>query len=58
MIYTRYSSKLGLDYDGQRREILARFDEVSDVASGTFEMQERPGLKAILDSVGEVEALV
>jgi len=67
MIYTRYSSKLGLDRDGQREEILARFGEeyefvgeYSDVASGTQEIQDRPGLKAMLDAVakGEVEVLV
>ncbi len=58
VIYIRYSSKTGLDYDGQRREILARFGEVSD--GGTSEIQDRLGLKATLDAVakGEVEALV
>ena len=53
--------------DKQREELLARLGgeyeivgEVSDVASGTQEIQDRPGLKAMLDAVakGEVEALV
>lgn len=67
VIYTRYSSKPGLDRDGQREEILARFGgeyeivgEYRDVASGTQEIQERPGINAMLDAVakGEVEAFV
>lgn len=67
VIYTRYSSKPGLDHDGQREELLARSGgkyeiagEYRDVASGTQEIQDRPGLKALLDAVakGEVEALV
>jgi site-specific DNA recombinase len=67
VIYTRYSSKPGLDGDRQREEILARLGreyeivgEYRDVASGTQEIQERPGLKAMLDAVakGEVEALL
>lgn len=67
MIYTRISGKLRLDHDGQREKILACFGEeyeivgeVRDIASGTCEMQERPGLKSILDAVtkGDVEVLV
>lgn len=67
VIYTRYSSKPGLDRDGQHEELLARLGgeyeivgEVRDVASGTQENQDRPALKAMLDAVakGEVEALV
>lgn len=67
VVYTRFSSKLGLDREGQHEELLARLGreyeivgEFSDVASGTQEIQDRPGLKAMLDVVakGEVEALV
>ncbi len=67
VIYTRTSSKPELDRDGQREDILARFGgeyeivgEYHDVASGTQEIQDRPGLKAMLDAVakGEVEVLV
>ncbi len=67
VIYTRYSSKPGLDRDGQREEILARLGgeyeivgEVRDVANGTQEIQDRPGLKAMLDAAakGEVEVLL
>ncbi len=60
VIYTRLSSKTGLDHDGQREEILARLGgeyeiigEYRDVASGTQEIQERPGLKAMLDAVAK-----
>ncbi|MCY2983997.1 MAG: hypothetical protein NTY15_10210 [Planctomycetota bacterium] len=49
MIYTRISGKLGLDHDGQRKKVRARFGEeyeivgeVRDVASGTQEIQDRP----------------
>lgn len=67
MIYTRFSGEHGLDHDGQREEILARLGgkyeivgEVRDVASGTQEILDRPGLKAMLDAAakGEVEVLL
>jgi len=67
VFYTRYSSKPGLDRDGQREVILARLGreyeivgEYRDVASGTQEIQDRPSIKAMLDAVakGKVEALV
>lgn len=67
VIYTRVSSKLGLDRESQHEELLARLGgeyeivgEVRDVASGTQEIQDRPGLKAILDAVAreEVEVLL
>lgn len=66
VIYTRLSSKTGTDYDGQREKLIAKFGkeykivgEFRDVASGTQEIQDRPGLKAMLDAVakGEVEVL-
>ncbi len=67
VIYTRSSSKTGLDHDGQREKLLAKFGkeykivgEFRDVASGTQEIQDRPGLKAMLDAVakGDVEVLM
>ncbi len=67
VIYTRFSSKLGLDREGQHEELLARLGgeseivgEVSDVASGTQEIQDRPGLKKLLEDAakGDVEVLV
>lgn len=67
VIYTRFSSKLGLDREGQHEELLARLGgeyeivgEVSDVASGTQEIQDRPGLKKLLEDAakGEVEVLL
>jgi hypothetical protein len=49
MIYTKYSSKPGLDHDGQREKLIAKFSkeyeivgEYRDVASGTQEIQDRP----------------
>jgi DNA invertase Pin-like site-specific DNA recombinase len=67
VIYTRFSGEPGLDHDGQREKLIAKFGkeykivgEYRDVASGTQEIQERPGLKAMLDAVakGEVEVLL
>lgn len=67
VIYTRFSSKLGLDREGQHEELLARLGgeyeivgEVSDVASGTQEIQDRPGLKKLLEDAakGDVEVLM
>ncbi len=67
VIYTRFSSKLGLDREGQHEELLARLGgeyeivgEVSDVASGTQEIQDRTGLKKLLEDAakGDVEVLV
>jgi DNA invertase Pin-like site-specific DNA recombinase len=67
VIYTRYSSKPGLDREDQREEFLARLGgkykivgEFRDVASGTQEIQDRPGLKKLLEVVarGEVEVLL
>ena len=61
MIYTRISGKLGLDHDGQRKEILARFggeyEFVPDVGSGTQEIQDRPSLKKLVE-MGDVEVLL
>jgi DNA invertase Pin-like site-specific DNA recombinase len=67
VIYTRYSSKPGLDRDGQREKLLAKFGkeykivgEYRDGASGTQEIQERPGLKKLLEDAakGNVEVLL
>ena len=67
VIYTRYSSKPGLDRDGQREEILARLGgeyeivgEYRDVASGNQEIQDRPGLKKLREDAakGDVEVLL
>jgi DNA invertase Pin-like site-specific DNA recombinase len=66
-IYSRFSVDAGLDADSQREEILARLGgdyeivgEYRDVASGTQEIQDRPGLKKLLEAVagGEVEVLL
>jgi len=67
VIYTRFSGEPGLDHDGQREKLIAKFGkeykivgEFRDVASGTQEIQDRPGLKAMLDAVakGEVEVVL
>lgn len=60
VIYTRLSSKTGLDRDGQREELLARLGgeyeivgEYRDVASGTQEIQDRLGLKKLLEDAAK-----
>lgn len=68
MIYTRISGNLGLDHDGQHERILARFGEeyeivgeVRDVASGPQEIQDRPGLKKLIEDAvakGEIDVLL
>jgi DNA invertase Pin-like site-specific DNA recombinase len=67
VIYSRFSVEPELDADGQREKLLAKFGkeykivgEYRDVASGTQEIQERPGLKKLLEDAakGNVEVLL
>lgn len=67
VIYTRVSGEPGLDRDGQREKLIAKFSkeyeivgEYRDVASGTQEVQDRPGLKKLLEDAakGDVEVLL
>ena len=65
--YTRFSGEPGLDHDGQREKLIAKFGkeykivgEYRDVPSGTQDTQDRSGLKKLLEDAtkGDVEVLV
>jgi site-specific DNA recombinase len=66
-INTRFSVDAGLDADSQREELIAKLGkeyeivgEYRDVASGTQESQDRPGLKKLLEDAakGDFEVLL
>lgn len=60
MIYTRLSSKTGLDHDGQREKLIAKFGkeykivgEGHDVGEGRKHGQDRTGLKKLLEDAAK-----
>ncbi len=60
VIYTRYSSKPGLDRDGQREELIAKFGKEYKIVGESHEVgdarkhgQDRTGLKKLLEDAAK-----